>query len=255
MNTPTVLNWFEAISGLLSGTLEKNYQSFHAEMEKIYGYVQTKSGSRCVSKKIHDSDAREKMIQKLFKLYQENASLTALCGSGFMRRISKHDHSNDSYQEFIYKTYVPAQLKKMSGHEKLLEEPAVLLWMREMDATVLDPETLKNQSSTLSNLPEEYKNRLMEGRSGIGFLLTESIKAEWIDDITIQEIIDGIKKEDQQNQNVILSKENVVSFFINKYLKLISSGEQFAQVYKESIILGLQNLKNDPIVPKNALNP
>lgn len=38
----TSVNWFEAVSGLRSQTLEKNEASFHHSMETVFSYVKQK---------------------------------------------------------------------------------------------------------------------------------------------------------------------------------------------------------------------
>ena len=69
-----------------------------------------------------------------------------------MRKLKEHNEDNDDNLEYLYNSIVPAQAKKAGFPEKILNDPTALLWIRELDATVVDPVTMRSQKEHLFSL-------------------------------------------------------------------------------------------------------
>lgn len=244
--------WFTYSMSLLEGSLDRNDEmAFCNAMNALFRYVAVKSKGRCTSKSIFDENIRGEMIKNLFDLYHQNESTTTLCKSRFMRKITKHNKDNDENLKFIYQVIVPAQAKMAKHPLTILDEPAALLWIRELDATVVDPETVSNQKKMLKEVPVEMQEKLTIGRGKIGGDLVFAASKGWLNADKVGKIIEGLQSRVAVEKEIIeLSEENAVEHFIQRYITLIASGGEYESSFLNSLLLGLNNLKKDPIFTK-----
>ena len=121
----------------------------------------------------------EAMIKELFSLYSQDKSTYVICKSRFMRKLTEHNEDNDDNLEYLYNSIVPAQAKKAGFPEKILNDPTALLWIRELDATVVDPVTMRSQKDNClryaSGNAREFDERAKDYRREIN-----GLKSEWM---------------------------------------------------------------------------
>jgi hypothetical protein len=252
MVTPISGLWLEATLNLLNGTLEQ--QEFHSALNMMYNHVKEKNLGKCVSKKIDIESERNRMIEQLFESYKNHAAPYELCRSRFMRKLVKHDGSNARHLEFIYDKIVPSQIKQVSKCERLMKDPAVLLWLRELNATVMNPKVWKEQRRVSeSSLPQEYVHRLRSGQATIGLAFRLARQEKWIGIPEIDRIIRELSLKDKASLSELpieFSQKNIISHFIQKYRQFIASGDSYEEIFRQSLIMKLKEYKQELVTTK-----
>ncbi|HSW87006.1 MAG TPA: hypothetical protein VLG49_05865, partial [Rhabdochlamydiaceae bacterium] len=208
-------NYCAALDALFNRTLEKEQGPFHKAIEVVFDYVQRKSEGRCTAVEVFDNAERAEMIQALFDKYRNGADLNTLCRDRFMEQITTHNDENKINLKFIYKTIVPGEIEWFSNKEELKDAPEVLLWLREFDATVMDPVVVSTQKQIFEKLPEEYQRKLANLRGGIGDYLIQAAVNKWLNKEQIALIIEAIQAKSWENTSqlrlhVLFSKEEIV---------------------------------------------
>jgi hypothetical protein len=241
------IHWFYNILHLLDGSLDRNdKEGFSEKMMAINAYVQAKSQGRCISKKLKDECKTSLMIDQLFSLYQQHEPNEKLCKSRFMRKLVKHNNDNNDNLTYILEKIVPNQIKISKFAEYLILDIPAVDWLLDLDLTIVDPEAMRKQRSSLKDVPEIFQERLNNGRRKIGESLISSAKKGWIDSEKIQQIIEGIQSG-EGTEKIKLSKKKSVRYFTHEYRELVESGEDHKNAFRESLVAGLTNLKKDPV--------
>jgi hypothetical protein len=259
-------NYIAAIDALFSGTLEKEYGTFQKAIEVIFDYVKEKSAGRCIAVEVFNPDLRAKMICSLFEKYRQGAILNTICRTEFMCQITTHNYENNVNLKFLYKTVVPGEIECFPHKDEFKEAPEVLLWLREFDATVMDPLTVTTQREIIEKLPVDYQKILSTSRGALGKFLMQAAVDKWLDKEKINLIIDNIQKEDwikEPTEEYPFTEKNVVSFFTQEYGELIEKVNNFAtddeqkkefrKLVKRSITLGLTRFSEDPVMNGTVL--
>jgi hypothetical protein len=250
-SAPQVATHLYTVASLFNRTLPQEKNAFGEAIEGVFAYVKNKNAGRCKSKRIFDKGERQKLILDLFENYRRGASTKAICETGFMRRIVKHNHDNDSNFQFITEKITPKLIRLMHDGEKLLLQPEVITWLNHLNATTMDPETVAKQKQAMSALPQDYQDRLSEGRVKLGKDLMVCINSKWLDKEILGEIIKGIEAEALDlTVEPKLTKETIVSYFVFHYRSLILQGAEYAKSFKESILIGLNAFLKGPCLAR-----
>jgi len=266
--------WLGTLSSLLSFQIPREQKAFHDAMDSIFTYVRDKSSGRCISNKIFDHNQREQMILEMFQLYNIiGISRRQLCASTFMRAIKNHDQSNESNRDFINKVIVQGQLLQLSQENiGIYAESAVTEWLLDFNMTTMDPQTITEQKDLYEKLPKDMQQWFSKERKKVGDELMGDVQKKWINNKTIEEIAAGLESADILTQADFAkleepahTQEAIVAFFVHKYRGIIASGNNRKQIdpktnreaemscaliFKTSLLLGLNNLKSNPCIPK-----
>lgn len=236
------LDWYRAAFGILNQSLSPSELNHAANT--LYDYVDQKSEGRLLSKKIRQDKLRYPMIERLFQKYTHGALSSELCQTGFMRRIVKHDRSNQAYLKFIEEQIVPVQISNLPGSEKLAQDATVRLWLRDLNATICDPAALEEQKQIYDSIPEpKYRELLSIGRAAIGKSFKEAILKGWIDAKEIDQIREKLLQKVEENQLVELTQETAVDYFVYRYRAVIATGEKYEEQFCDAIRKGLNRFK------------
>lgn len=243
-------NWLTALGSLLGGTLEKQYKPFHDSLDCVARYVINKSGPRLISKQFRDAASREKMIERLFRQYQQGITLTELCKSTFMRKMVKRDRINEPNLDFIYKFITPTLIKHFPAAERLQKDPAVRLWMREFSATTMEPQPITEQKDILNLVPKKDISRFIKGRNEINDSLIEATLKGWIGRQQLEIIISALADKKRASnkgevEKFVYTEETAVRYFITEYGNVIDSGGAYLEQFRASIIKNLMGIQNN----------
>ncbi len=252
MSTPTLTaqnDWYRAAMGILNGSIPKEKETFYASANALYQFVAIKNQGRWCSKKIHDEQLRNQMIEKLFKIYVKDAPLYQICQSKFMRKFIKHDQSNDQYLDFIRENIVPVQISNLPHTEKLIKNFDAHLWLQHLSATICEPQALKDQKHIYDSIPDpEFRKILSKERTAIGAPLKQAVLDGWIDAKEIEQICEALQQVAKENPSIELTKEKAVAHFIYRYHAVIASGEKYGPQFAEAIVKGLSQFKVGELV-------
>lgn len=250
MANPTA-NWWDGVSALLSHQLQTE-ESFRQAVTSVTEYVESKHAGRNTSNKLFQTEGREKMVQSLWNRYQEQISVGQLLQKKLMRHLVKHDATNEKNKEFIFREYVPQMMKKLPSEalEKECDKLAIQVWLTELMTTVADPTTLEKQKESIGQLPEEEKEKLMDGRRTLGTQLMATVRKGWLDSNGVLQVKKQLEDEKPLIPVEELNKETAIDYLVYKYKELVISGGQHAPTFRKSLVDGLDNYSRDPTVTK-----